>query len=170
MKTLTGNIQKVPKKARGYHKLYECCCDCGNIWFVREENIKTTQNCAKCCIGNKHPSWKGYGEISANFWHRLLSHAKLRRIQVEITIQEAWDLFLKQNRKCIYTNIELQFGLGKNWKIQECTASLDRTNNNKGYFLENVQWVHKDVNLMKLDHSEEDFLKLIKVIYEYRKL
>lgn len=45
------------------------------------------------------------------------------------------------------------------------TASLDRIDSTKGYVEENVQWVHKDVNFMKSNLTEQRFKELISKIY-----
>ena len=50
------------------------------------------------------------------------------------------------------------------------TASLDRIDSKKGYTIDNIQWVHKDVNKMKMDLQEEDFFRIVKEIYEYKQL
>lgn len=40
------------------------------------------------------------------------------------------------------------------------TASLDRINSNLGYEPNNVQWVHKDINKMKLDYNQQYFINM----------
>ena len=50
---------------------------------------------------------------------------------------------------------------GKEYKF---TASLDRIDSNKGYIKGNVQWVHKDVNTMKMDHTQEEFIKICTMV------
>ena len=44
------------------------------------------------------------------------------------------------------------------------TASLDRKNSSLDYTKDNIQWVHKDVNYMKMSLSEKYFIKLCKLI------
>lgn len=44
------------------------------------------------------------------------------------------------------------------------TASLDRIDNTKGYTEDNVQWVHKIINKMKSDLTQEDFIMWCKRI------
>ena len=51
----------------------------------------------------------------------------------------------------------------------KATASLDRIDQNKGYEIGNVQWVHKDVNLMKMYLDEKYFIGLCGKIYELNK-
>ena len=72
-----------------------------------------------------------------------------------------WDLFIKQNKKCALSDINIT--LNPRWSQQNhCrktdikqTASIDRIDNNLGYIVGNIQWVHKDVNNMKGSFSEE---------------
>ena len=46
-------------------------------------------------------------------------------------------------------------------------ASIDRIDSSKGYTEDNVQWVHKNVNNMKMQTSHQDFLNWCKLITEY---
>jgi hypothetical protein len=112
---------------------------------------------------------KTFGEISGKYWSSLKKNAKKRNIQITVTIEEAWLIFLKQNRRCFYTGLKIThkkylkrinnkdiYSLG--------TASLDRKNSNLDYTKENIQWVHKDVNYMKMSLNEKYFIKLCKLI------
>lgn len=103
-------------------------------------------------------------DIGSHYWGHVKSNAKIRNIQFSITIEEAWDLFEKQGRKCALSDLplSLEFSSAKNGPIP--TASLDRIDNSKGYVLENLQWLHKDVNLMKLTHNQEYFIELCRLI------
>ena len=109
------------------------------------------------------------GEISGRYWALTKINTRRRNIEFTITKEEAWDTFLKQNRRCIYTGIKithLKYLCRKNGKdvYHLGTASMDRKNNDLGYTKENVQWVHKDVNYMKSYFKEKYFLKLCKLI------
>jgi hypothetical protein len=50
------------------------------------------------------------------------------------------------------------FASGRKDAICHITASADRIDSSRGYVEGNVQWVHKWINLMKLDHSQHDFI------------
>ena len=65
--------------------------------------------------------------------------------------------FLKQNKKCALTGSELEINV---------TASVDRIDSKKGYTKDNVQWVHKKVNLMKGTMSQKDFIETCKSVVE----
>jgi len=45
-------------------------------------------------------------------------------------------------------------------------ASLDRIDSSIGYVNDNVQWVHKDINMMKRIYTQEYFIYLCKLVSE----
>lgn len=49
------------------------------------------------------------------------------------------------------------------------TASLDRIDSSKGYTKENVRWIHKDLNRIKSDYSDEMFIKYCNAVCEFNK-
>ena len=46
-------------------------------------------------------------------------------------------------------------------------ASLDRIDSSKGYLVDNIEWVHKDVNKAKMALSKEDFLQMVYEINDH---
>ena len=157
------------KNCRWY---WECLCNCGKICYVFSTNLKNgnTKSCG--CRNNRtcdqHHSWKGFKELSGSYWTSLKNGAKSRNIEFNISQQYAWDLFLKQERKCFYTKIPLimQPGDSRNSNLQDSHASLDRIDNNKGYVEDNVVWSHKIVNIMKLDLTYIEFIKWCELVYK----
>lgn len=114
--------------------------------------------CLKNVRGINHRDWKGCGDISGSVFCRIQLGCKRknRTLEFAITIQEIWDLFLKQDRKCALSGEILKFN--SNYKMFDGTASLDRIDSDKGYIPGNVQWVHKDLQTMKMDSSDEKFI------------
>jgi hypothetical protein len=70
--------------------------------------------------------------------------------------------FLKRRPSTI---IELKFNSRK--RLYDGTASLDRIDSSKGYTLGNIQWVHKWVNLMKQDMTDQEFIEWCKTITNF---
>ena len=68
----------------------------------------------------------------------------------------AWEQFLKQNRNCALSGEALRFQT--KCKSSDGTASLDRIDSSHGYIGGNVQWVHKDINYMKMDLDNAKFI------------
>ena len=105
----------------------------------------------------------GYEEINGRYWYSIHHSAKLRNLEFNITLQDVWNLFIQQNRKCALTGVDIIFkSVGENQNEQ--TASLDRIDSTKGYVLSNIQWVHKVVNRMKTNLSLNEFKNWCKLI------
>lgn len=101
-----------------------------------------------------------YGDISGRCWYDIERSARKRCIPFNITQEYAWELFLLQNKRCVYTNIPLLFSRD----YSKNTASLDRINSLLGYECDNVQWVHKSINMAKGAMSHIDFIMLCKQV------
>lgn len=157
-------------------KLWRCSCDCGGELIVSGYYLRQGRRVSCGCIdrrkrGQENYHWTGFGEISGSYWHRLKSGAKARNLEFEISKGEIWDLFISQDRKCNLTGVELRMcpsdaDTRADLKLQ--TASLDRINSSIGYKIDNVQWVHKDVNKMKQSFSEEYFISLCELVVKTR--
>lgn len=139
-----------------------CQCDCGNKHITRLRNLKNG-DCKSCgCL-----KLTRYGEISGSFFWAIRNNAKTRDIPFEITIEEAWKQFENQKGKCAISGVEISLCKDhRQYKFQ--TASLDRIDSNGHYTLGNIQWIHKELNVMKMAMPEEKFLNWVKKIYEFK--
>ena len=147
--------------------IYKCKCDCGKLCNKDYGGIKTCKlpNCG--CVTRFRGVRReedGSGEVTLTTWSRICNK---RSKEHEFTIYHryVWILFLKQKRKCVYTGLPITFP--KNTQPSELlksTASLDRIDSKKGYIKGNVQWVHKNANLMKQTFSHEHFIKMCNLI------
>jgi hypothetical protein len=152
------------------HKTYNCICNCGNEVIRTGTSIRRSKNSSCGCFSKRkanHHQWKGVGEISAGFWYDKIIRSASgekgnRRIKlVSISIQDGWELFLKQNRKCALSGIDLTFPIKTKG---EYTASLDRIDSSKDYIKGNIQWVHKHINVMKNKFPQSYFIEMCKLI------
>jgi hypothetical protein len=48
-------------------------------------------------------------------------------------------------------------------------ASLDRIDSSKGYIDGNVQWVHKEVNEMKMQATQNEFIEYCNLVAEFNR-
>lgn len=132
------------------------------ILHLKGINLRSTNAPRK---GKKNAKIKGYAGLTAALWRRIDGGAKIRKIPLLITPEQAWNLFLFQNKLCSLTGLELIMAASSTESIRGGdTASLDRIDSSKPYTISNVQWVHKDVNRMKSNFAEDYFFKICQLI------
>ena len=167
-------ISEELEKSKDGHLLVRCRCDCGKEKLIapyRLFNIKPI-SCRSCANKRKDYPHEGIGEITRVYFHTIKSSAKRRNLEFSITMEDMWSVFLKQNRKCRFTGTELTFSRSKKTgsyspDFSKISASLDRIDSNKGYTIDNIQWVHKTVNVMKSSLSDKSFIGICKLIANY---
>lgn len=157
-------------KYRGANR-YRCECECGKVkviigYSLAAENGVKSCGCLSHARGADRTGFAGYEGITGTYWGRILHNAEQRRVEITISMQDAWNLFVAQKGLCAYTGIELL--LPKDSYAARrgngCTASIDRIDPTKGYVAGNIQWVHKVVNIMKLAMSHDDFIAWCRLI------
>lgn len=154
-------------KSKNRNCYWKCRCDCGNTKIVASPELVNGDT--KSCGCQKYKAnFKGYGEIPKSVYTAIKNwNAASRGIEFNITIEYLWELFLKQNRKCVYTGEILKFGTTKNDSNK--TASLDRIDSSKGYIEGNVVWCHKKINILKMNLKLNDFYNFCKLVNKYEK-
>lgn len=158
-------IRRVDSEKHGQWWLCECKCG-GKREVITNHLIQGATISCGCLLKrtkSSNPCWKGYGEISGQFWCDIKHGAKRRNLAFEISIEEAWNLFVKQKCRCELSGIEIFFSKSYNHRG---TASLDRIHSDQGYVGGNVQWIHKRVNKIKQDLSEVELLSWCKLLIE----
>lgn len=159
-----GKLTVVSHKSRA--EGYNCICACGNTTVARATRLKGGTHSSCGCVhhrkGQESPNYKGIGTLSKTHWYNIKYSAERRNLPFKISMADAWNLYLSQNKKCIYTGWDIVFG--SVYRNIQTTASLDRIDSSKGYLIDNVQWVHVDVNYMKSDICPNQFLKICKAI------
>lgn len=151
---------------------WNCLCDCGNYYDVPPKNLRNGNTkscgCKTGYLGSLRSRKNNIGEIRIWVWTSIIDQAKKRNIPVSIQKEDIWNQFLKQDRKCALTGVELKFS---QWisNRKETTASLDRIDNTKGYSINNIQWIHKDINWMKGRFPQNKFIYLTNLVSNHSK-
>jgi hypothetical protein len=144
-----------------------CRCKCGTIKSIFSHYLtygkSKTCGCSKHSTGEKHNAWKGCGNITGHYFAHIRGQARIRKLEFEITVEELWNIFQKQNGKCNLTGLPIDLFINRD---KTRTASLDRIDNTKGYTNDNIQWVHKDINYMKRVLSQEQLITYCHMIAE----
>lgn len=157
--TVIGFSHKIKKKGKNQHGFtyfWDCKCGCGKKLKVDRNNLFREFGSKSCGCARAQGIWKGVGDISSSYFSLIRCNAKKRDIPFQITLQEIWELFLVQNRKCALTGVDLIFAR-KYGRGDEQTASLDRIDASKPYIKGNLMWVHKEINGMRLTISLDKF-------------
>ena len=145
-----------------------CKCECGNTKEVLRQSLVTggTKSCG--CLLKE--CYKGHKDLSGTYWHRVQVGAKRRDLEFSITLEYAWDLYIDQNKKCKLSGIDININSNFSTDWGSHTASLDRIDSTKGYIIGNIQWVHRDINQIKWNYSEDYFIELCHAVAKTRKL
>lgn len=141
--------------------IWEFACECGGTYKCTVAQLRQQKitNCG--CVryeqrkGSKFNHWKGYYGISGHRLGHYRHSANKRGLEFTLTAKFLWELWEAQRGICALTGVKISL---------ETTASLDRIDSDIGYVESNVQWVHKRVNLMKCDDSEEEFANWCRLI------
>lgn len=170
---LRVNTLHIDNKSGKNRRYWDCTCECGQTTTKREDYLlQKLDICHSCgCVSTQaaaEVNWRGYGNITGRFFSRTRSRAKKHGIPLTITAQDAWEQFLKQDGRCALTGISLEISRSLNANTSN-TASLDRIDSALGYTKDNIQWVHKNINIMKHTFHQEDFITWCGLVVNYSK-
>lgn len=157
----------IPGNIKG--AIWQVRCDCGNVRELLSNLLRSgqAQSCGECGV---HYAWKGVGELSGSYFTNTKRGAAKRNLEFNVSKEYLWNLYLKQDRKCVLTGIDIHFVRDRSSKRSSAqTASLDRIDSNKGYIEGNVQWVHKTINIMKWHIDQNHFIEMCKLVAQYSK-
>lgn len=162
---IEGNIQWVHKDInylRNRYSIEYLTNICSNIYLKNELKIESKSN----FVNNYDDTFL----IHKSFFNYLKTSAKRRKICLNVDINYIHQLFLLQNGKCNISGIDITPPNITNSKsridFSKFTASLDRIDSNIGYIEGNIQWVHRDVNIMKYTFTNEEFIEMCCKIYK----
>ena len=152
-------IKMLPKNLR------KCIsCDAG---FQSER--KYALQCRQCHLNKRTEHRKTITKTTEVWMKELLRTLKYRsreRCNEECNLNYTYlyELWVYQNKKCIYTGLELKeptfYGNGSRYDA----ASMDRIDSSKGYIMGNVVWCCWGCNIAKLDFQLIDFINRCELI------
>lgn len=165
--TLISKGEKKLEKTGYYSPTIIVECDCGNVKtltcysLANYKSVKGRQ-CDKCA-----------GKISGidclhifkYYFTNLKKGAIRRNLEIEITMNDIYNKYIEQNKKCALSGLDIYFKPNETSK-EENTASVDRIDSSKGYLINNIQIVHKDINKIKQNFTDDYFKKLCESVYK----
>jgi len=168
-KDLTGKtfgdlfVLGVSEVSRNGHYRYCVRCSCGVEKTVLGTHMLqgNTLHCGQCKPRTKPSNWTGCGTVSGTYFAQVKSGAAGARgrkpMEFSVSIEYLAHLLDEvQKGVCALSGIVIS--------IRSHTASLDRIDSSKGYVEGNVQWLHKDVNMMKRHYEQDYFINLCKKV------
>ena len=146
------------KKATKGIKCEECYLSYKRGTKVNKE-LRLANGCCAYCDEKRVSG--GSTQLCEKHFLQFMSRTHLGSVRYSKDLES---IFKSQKGKCPYTGYQLILGVN---------ASIDHIfpkclGGSKG--IDNLQWVYGPANFMKADQIEEDFLKLVKDIYENRNL
>jgi hypothetical protein len=158
------------------------CTNCNkkiiyNNKYNLERSVKNNSLCRSCTCSirnsnkifnnskSNNSQWKGYKDIPYNWFSKYFERANKTKRTGNITIKNVYDLWIKQNKKCNLSGLNI--GFYDDNKTHTC--SIDRIDSSKEYEINNIQLVHKHINLMKNHYNNEYFINMCKLIAENNK-
>lgn len=118
-------------------------------------------------LGSKNIMWKGYKDIPYAWFSRYFEREGKRYPKTgSISIEDVYDLWIRQSKKCALSGVSIGFCDDSN---RTSTCSIDRIDSLKQYDIENIQLVHKHVNIMKNKFNNEYFINMCKNISNFNK-
>lgn len=154
-----------------------CRCDCGTERVVRGQALRrkgskdcgcshkriSAETCRSRCR-NKTP-------IPYTYYNRIKKGAAERGISfsAKLTEEVLYKIFQDQGGFCVLSGKPLIFYPDTKKNRSKGTASLDRIDSSKGYTKKNVQWVHKDLNMMKGKIPDAEFVEWCRCVADHNK-
>lgn len=113
--------------------------------------------------GKDNPKWKGGDIVPASLHYDYKHGAERRGIIFDISVEDMEQQYKIQNGFCAISKTKLTMPIARTM-FKQCTASLDRIDSEKGYIKDNIQWVHKKIQQMKWNISQNEFIQWCKII------
>ena len=138
-------------------KWLSSCPDCGvDQPYTRKDHARSSEregwSCRKCNAKKGHSTSKiGY---IPRIYNKFRKSAQNRGIEWGVTLEEVEGCYTGY---CALTGWEITSN-------PRGTASLDRIDSSRGYTPDNIQWVHKMVNMSKNKYDQSEFVRMCKAV------
>ena len=124
-------------------------------WHIQYHKCQC-QSCGRIVIRSRHSIKEGKIRcVCHSYFNQLAAGAAARKIDFNLDRKFMWDLLKRQKYRCALTGAPIEYNTAS-----DKTASVDRIDSSRGYENNNIQWVHKVVNIMKQDYDQDYFIEL----------
>lgn len=154
------------------------CTSCDlNLPSENFHSDKTSKNglqtyCKVCQTNKTYLHLSKFKPYINNLFKNLITNAKKRNIRVEITVNDIFNIYEKQNGKCIYSGISMTHNKMPSEIVEDMRTlttnpyniSIDRIDSTRDYNLHNIQLVTVSINHMKWNLSEQVFIEMCNLV------
>lgn len=112
--------------------------------------------------GNRNPNFAGYGRISKSYFSQVKRGASEKGLEMSVSLEYLDSITVDRCPFCGRALVYKNFSAGA-----EVTASLDRIDSRRGYIEGNLRWIHKDINIMRSNMTDAEFLGWVFDIWRY---
>jgi len=135
--------------------IWICKCQCGNEYKARSTLLVNgiTTSCIKCIKNN----YKGFNDISGKYWNVVIKGAEIRNLEFNIKIEDVWDIYINQNKKCYFSDLPIEFIRNFKKSVSQ-SASIDRIDSSRGYTIDNIQIIDKNYQDLKWNLTNNEFI------------
>jgi hypothetical protein len=139
---------------------WECECEFGHRRIIASSRfgVAHLKKCRQCTEAAKAVDKKRL----IQYLDKVKASAASREIQFDLDYDGAIELLYGQHFRCALSGVPIDVVGGR--YASRTTASLDRIDSSLSYSIDNIQWVHKDINWMKLDFPQARFVELCKMV------
>lgn len=146
---------------------YTChCLNCGNIYICNHKQFMRRTSCG-CRAEDPHRNRKENIELIINRkWNSYRTNARKdgREFAIDFTL-----FYQLCTTSCTYcggvSTVQVH---GKRWRGTAQVNGIDRIDSTKGYVVGNITSCCSDCNRLKMEHSEEHWVVLLRNILVYR--
>ncbi len=165
-------VNKTDKYTKTRGCIWNCLCDCGLNCEVPTNSL-TSGNKTTCGNKNNHyrsdldPFYHRIGEIPLSHFNAIKQNAIKRNLSFNVDGEFLSNLYIQQNKLCALSGVPIFFTQDRNASKtrNQTSASLDRIDSSIGYEKGNVQWVDKQINIMKQSLSDKNFIELSRLVH-----
>lgn len=142
------------------------CLFCGKARNITRYDHATRLGkhpCKTCSNKNNNPQGEIEG-VRVSWFNKFKISATHRSLEWDITIEDVSLLLSEQASRCALSGMEIS----TRGDLKTITASIDRIDNSIGYTKENIQLVHKKINMMRGTLTVEEFIDFCKSVSSWQ--
>jgi hypothetical protein len=157
----TWTVLDLPYIRRNRHTFWNCRCTCGVERQIDGNILRSGRSLGCFACGRK----KLEASAFLAYFRQLQYGAIQRGHEFSVSMDYLIALLAEQNYVCALSGMPIEIAATQRLhKHGSSTASLDRMDSGIGYVVGNVQWVHKDINFIKQEYSQEYFVSLCQAV------